>query len=88
MTTPNGLVIDSDLYISGGMIGVGDFSEGAKFEVEAPANQLKVGTSTEKLSISVNNGYTTLSTQTSTLDIGNDTKVLGELVVGSNGDIF
>ena len=87
MTTPNGLVIDNDLYISGGMIGVGDFSEGAKFEVEAPSNQFKVGTSTEKLSISVNNGSTTLSTQTSTLDIGNNTNVLGELVVGSNGDI-
>ena len=66
---------------------MGDFSEGAKFEVEAPANQFKVGTSTEKLSISVNNGSTTLSTQTSTLDIGNNTNVLGELVVGSNGDI-
>lgn len=87
MTTPNGLVIDNDLYISGGTIGVGDFSEGSKFEVEAPSNQFKVGTSTEKLSISVNNGSTTLSTQTSTLDIGNDTNVLGELVVGPNGDI-
>lgn len=87
MTTPNGLVIDSDLYISGGMLGVGDFSEGAKFEVEATSNQFKVGTSTEKLSISVENGSTTLSTQTTTLDIGNNTNVLGELLVGSNGDI-
>ena len=88
MTAPNGLVIDNDLYISGGTIGVGDYSGGSKFEVEAPANQLKVGTSTEKLSVNVHNGSTTISTDTPTIDIANSTKVLGELVVGSNGDII
>ena len=87
MSVPNGLAIDNGLFINNGLIGVGDYSDGAKFEIEAPSNQFKVGTTTEKLSISVNNGSTTLSTNTSTLDIANDTNVLGELVVGSNGDI-
>jgi hypothetical protein len=88
MTAPNGLSINNDFFINEGKIGVGDYSDGAKLEIEATENQFKVGTSTEKLSISVNNGSTTLSTQTSTLDIGNDTNILGELVVGSNGDII
>ena len=88
MTAPNGLVIDSDLYISGGMIGIGDYSGGGKFEVEAPSNQFKVGTSTEKLSVNVHNGSTAISTDTSTIDIANPTNILGELVVGSNGDII
>jgi hypothetical protein len=87
MATPNNLDINNAFFIDGTLIGVGNHSSGAKFEVEATSNQFKVGTSTEKLSISVDNGSTTLSTQTSTLDIGNNTKVLGELVVGSNGDI-
>ena len=87
INTPNQLNLNNALYVSGTTIGVGDYSNGAKFEIESPANQFKVGTSTEKLSISVNNGSTTLSTETLTLDIGNNTKVLGELVVGSNGDI-
>jgi hypothetical protein len=87
MSVPNGLAIDNGLFINNGLIGVGDYSDGAKFEIEAPSNQFKVGTTTEKLSISVNNGSTTLSTNTSTLDIDNATNVLGELVVGSNGDI-
>ncbi len=87
MSVPNGLAIDNGLFINNGLIGVGDYSDGAKFEIEAPSNQFKVGTTTEKLSISVNNGSTTLSTNTSTLDIDNDANVLGELVVGSNGDI-
>lgn len=88
INAPNQLNLNNALYVSGTTIGVGDYSNGAKFEIESPANQFKVGTSTEKLSISVNNGSTTLSTETLTLDIGNDTKVLGELVVGSNGDII
>ncbi len=87
MTAPNGLVIDNDLYMSGGMIGIGDFSGGGKFEVEAPSNQFKVGTSTEKLSVNVHNGSTSISTDTPTIDIANPTNILGELVVGSNGDI-
>lgn len=87
INTPNQLNLNNALYVSGTTIGVGDYSNGAKFEIESPANQFKVGTSTEKLSISVNNGSTTLSTETLTLDIDNDTKVLGELVVGSSGDI-
>ena len=87
MSVPNGLAIDNGLFISNGLIGVGDYSDGAKFEIEAPSNQFKVGTTTEKLSISVENGSTTLSTNTSTLDIANNANVLGELVVGSNGDI-
>jgi len=87
VNTPNQLNLNNALYVSGTTIGVGDYSNGAKFEIESPANQFKVGTSTEKLSISVNNGSTTLSTETLTLDIGNNTKVLGELVVGSSGDI-
>ncbi len=87
ISVPNGLAIDNGLFINNGLIGVGDYSDGAKFEIEAPSNQFKVGTTTEKLSISVNNGSTTLSTNSTTLDIGNDTNVLGELVVGSNGDI-
>jgi len=87
MSVPNGLAIDNELFINNGLIGVGDYSDGAKFEIEATSNQFKVGTTTEKLSISVENGSTTLSTNTSTLDIANNTNVLGELVVGSNGDI-
>ena len=87
MSVPNGLAIDNGLFINNGLIGVGDYSDGAKFEIEATSNQFKVGTTTEKLSISVENGSTTLSTNTSTLDIANNTNVLGELVVGSNGDI-
>lgn len=87
MSVPNGLAIDNGLFINNGLIGVGDYSDGAKFEIEATSNQFKVGTTTEKLSISVENGATTLSTNTSTLDIVNNTNVLGELVVGSNGDI-
>jgi len=87
MTTPNNLDINNAFFIDGALIGVGNHSSGAKFEVEATSNQFKVGTSTEKLSISVNNGSTTVSTQTPTLDIGNSTNVLGELVVGSNGGI-
>lgn len=87
MSVPNGLAIDNGLFINNGLIGVGDYSGGAKFEIEAPSNQFKVGTTSDKLSISVNNGSTTLSTSTSTLDIGNDTNVLGEVVIGSNGDI-
>ena len=88
MSAPNGLAIDNGLFINNGLIGVGDYSDGAKFEIEATSNQFKVGTTTEKLSISVENGSTTLSTNTSTLDIANNTNVLGELIVGSNNDII
>jgi len=87
VSVPNGLAIDNGLFINNGLIGVGDYSDGAKFEIEATSNQFKVGTTTEKLSISVENGSTTLSTNTSTLDIANSTNVLGELIVGSNSDI-
>jgi hypothetical protein len=37
--------------------------------------------------MSVTNGSTSISTNNSTLDIGNNTNVLGELIVGSNEDI-
>jgi len=88
MTTPNGLTIDNDLFISGSLIGIGSYSSGSKLEVTAPANQFKVGNLTKSLSVSVNNTSTTLSTDNSSLDIASDTKVLGELIVGSNGDII
>ena len=87
ISTPNNLEINNALFVSGTTVGIGDYSTGAKFEVESASNQFSVGTANQKLSIDVNNGSTTLSTDSTTLDIGNPTNVLGELVVGSNGDI-
>lgn len=87
MTTPNGLTIDNDLFIDDGLIGIGAISSGPKLEVTSPSNQFRVGTSTKNLSISVNNTSTTLSTNNNALDISADTNILGELVVGPNGDI-
>ena len=88
MTAPNGLVIDDTFYIQDGTIGVGDYSSGAKFEVTSPSNQFSIGTSTKNLSLSVTNTSTTLSTNNGSLDITSRTKVLNELIVGSNGDII
>ena len=86
MATPNGLVIDDNLFIDGGTIGVGAIAT-SKFGVTSTSNQLQVGNGTQSLSVSVTNGSTSISTNNSTIDIGNNAKVLGELVVGSNGDI-
>lgn len=87
MQTPNGLVIDDTFYLSGSTIGVGDYSSGSKFEVTSTSNQLSVGTATEKLSVSVTNGSTILSTTSQDLDITSRTNILNEVNVGSNGDI-
>jgi len=86
ISTPNGLVIDNSFYMQSGTVGVGNYAT-SKFGVSATANQFSVGDGTKTLSISVENSSTTLSTNSTTLDIANSTNVLGELVVGSNGDI-
>ena len=87
ISTPNGLIIDQDLYMQSGTVGIGSFSSGAKFEVTSPSNQLSLGTPSEKLSISVVDGSTTLSTTTNDLDVTSKLNALGEVHVGSNGDI-
>ena len=87
MTTPNDLEINSVLFISASTVGVGAHST-AKFGVTSASNQLQLGNGSQNLSISVTNGSTSISTNNLTLDIGNNTNVLGELVVGSNGDII
>ena len=86
ISTPNGLVIDNSFYMQSGTVGVGNYAT-SKFGVSATANQFSVGDGTKTLSINVENSSTTLSTNSTTLDIANSTNVLGELVVGSNGDI-
>lgn len=87
MTAPNDLEINSVLFVSASTVGVGAHST-AKFGVTSTSNQLELGNGTQNLSVSVTNGSTSISTNNSTLDIGNNTNVLGELVVGSNGDII
>jgi hypothetical protein len=86
ISTPNGLVIDNSFYMQSGTVGVGNYAT-SKFGVSATSNQFSVGDGTKTLSINVENSSTTLSTNSTTLDIANSTNVLGELVVGSNGDI-
>ena len=86
ISTPNGLIIDNSFYMQSGTVGVGNYAT-SKFGVSATSNQFSVGDGTKTLSISVENSSTTLSTNSTTLDIANSTNVLGELVVGSNGDI-
>ena len=87
LTTPNGLVVDNQLFINDETIGIGASSSGSKLEVTAPSNQFKVGTSIKNLSVSVNSISTTLSTNNSSLSIATPTDVLGQLRVGSNSDI-
>jgi len=87
MNAPNNLEINSVLFVSASTVGVGSYST-AKFGVTSPSNQLELGNGTQNLSVSVTNGSTSILTNNSTLDIGNNTNVLGELVVGSNGDII
>lgn len=87
MQAPNGLAVDSTLFISSSTVGVGDYSSGSKFEVTDASNQMSVGTSTEKLSINVTDSSTTISTTSQDLDINSRTKVLNEMLVGANGDI-
>ena len=86
ISTPNGLIIDNSFYMQSGTVGVGNYAT-SKFGVSATSNQFSVGDGTKTLSINVENSSTTLSTNSTTLDIANSTNVLGELVVGSNGDI-
>ena len=87
MNAPNNLEINSVLFVSASTVGVRNYST-SKFGVTSPSNQLELGNGTQNLSVSVTNGSTSILTNNSTLDIGNNTNVLGELVVGSNGDII
>ena len=87
LNTPNGLVVDSQLFINDETIGIGASSSGSKLEVTAPSNQLRVGTSIKNLTVSVDSSSTTLSTNNSSLNIATPTDVLGQLRVGSNQDI-
>jgi hypothetical protein len=87
ITAPNDLEINNVLFVSASTVGVGSYST-AKFGVTSTSNQLELGNGSQNLSISVTNGSTSISTNNSTLDIGNNTNVLGELIVGSNGDII
>ena len=86
MTTPNDLEINNVLFVSASTVGVGSYST-AKLGVTSTSNQLELGNGSQNLSISVTNDSTSISTNNSIIDIGNNVKVLGELVVGSNGDI-
>jgi len=87
LNTPNGLVVDNQLFINDETIGIGASSSGSKLEVTAPSNQLRVGTSIKNLTVSVDSNSTTLSTNNSSLNIATPTDVLGQLRVGSNQDI-
>jgi len=84
LNTPNGLVVDSQLFINDETIGIGASSSGSKLEVTAPSNQLRVGTSIKNLTVSVDSSSTTLSTNNSSLNIATPTAVLGQLRVGSD----
>jgi len=87
MTTPNNLSINDDLYIASGKVSVGAPVGTSKFQVSANANQFSITDEVKTMSISLENGSTTLSTTSNTLDIANSTRVLSDLVVGSSGDI-
>ena len=86
ITAPNDLEINNVLFVSASTVGVGSYST-SKFGVTSTSNQLQLGNGTQNLFVSVINGSTTISTNNVALDIANPTNVLGELVVGSNGDI-
>lgn len=86
MSTPNDLEINNVLFVSASTVGVGSYSA-AKFGVTSTSNQLELGNGSQNLSVSVTDASTSISTNNSSIDIGNNTKVLGELIVGSNGDI-
>jgi len=86
ITAPNDLEINNVLFVSASTVGVGGYAT-SKFGVTSTSNQLQLGNGSQNLSVSVTNGSTSISTNNSTLDIGNNTNVLGELIVGSNGDI-
>jgi hypothetical protein len=86
ITAPNDLEINNVLFVSASTVGVGDYST-SKFGISGTSDQFSITDGIETMSINVENGSTTLSTNSTTLDIGNDTNVLGELHVGSNGDI-
>jgi len=87
ITTPNDLEINSVLFVSASTVGVGDYST-SKFGISGTSDQFSITDGAQTMSINVENGSTTLSTNSTTLDIANDTKVLGEVVVGSNDDII
>lgn len=86
MSTPNDLEINNVLYVSASTVGVGSYST-SKFGVTSASNQLELGNGSQNLSVSVTNDSTSISTNNSSIDIENNTKVLGELIVGSSGDI-
>lgn len=87
ISTPNGLEIDNTFFLTSSTIGVGDYSSGSKFDITSTSNQLSLGTSSEKLSINVQNGSTTISSDTTSIDIATRLKALDELLVGPNEDI-
>jgi len=87
ITAPNDLEINSVLFVSASTVGVGDYST-SKFGISGTSDQFSITDGSQTMSINVENGSTTLSTNSLSLDIANNTKVLGEVVVGSNGDII
>ena len=88
MAVPNGLTIDNQFFIKDGTIGVGAISPQAKFMIESPTDQFKVGTQTNKLSVNVSSASARLSVNSGYIDIANQTNVLGELRVGSNSNVI
>lgn len=86
ISAPNDLEINNVLFVSASTVGVGGYAT-SKFGVTSTSNQLQLGNGSQNLSVSVTNGSTSISTNNPTLDIGNNTNVLGELIVGSNEDI-
>jgi hypothetical protein len=86
ITAPNDLEINNVLFVSASTVGVGDYST-SKFGISGTSNQFSITDGSQTMSINVENSSTTLSTTSTTLDIANNTNVLGELIVGSNGDI-
>ena len=85
--TPNNLEINDVLYVSGSTVGVGGYSTGSKFEVSDTSDQLKITNGVNSLSVSVENGSTTLSSSVGDIDIASQTNVLNALHVGAGGDI-
>ena len=86
MQAPNNLEINDVLYVSSATVGVGDYST-SKFGITSASDQISLGDGTKTFNINVSNGSTTLSTNSSTLDITNSMNISGEVVVGANGDI-
>lgn len=83
---PNNLEINDVFYVSSTTVGVGDYST-SKFGITSASDQMSLGDGAETFNISVSNGSTTLSTNSSTLDIANSTNIAGEVIVGTNGDV-